>query len=686
MGSYEARPGQLAMAEAVERALDGASVLLCEAGTGTGKTLAYLVPAMQSGQRIIISTATKALEEQIFHRVVPLVRPHVGAGVVVVLAKGLSNYLCRRRFEEARRDPRTTIEHRRSLPIVEAWSRVTESGDVAELSDIADDDPLLPLVTSSKETRIGSGCPYFEDCFVTKMKRDVARAQIVVVSHHLFFADLAVKAQAGDSAAAARAGVLPPYDAVVFDEAHRIEDIVSEFFGARVSTTKLSTLFRDTERALTRAGLSDRMLSRGDGIALVRECDVRATSFFASAREVLERSGAREGRAPIEREDLDGDVRVQWHTLDTALEALERFAELHATTEGIDVVARRLTDARAELGRILEPSTVDVVWVECKGAFVALGASVVAAGRILRERVFERVGGVVLTSATLTSVPVRGARPTDDVGDAHDVDPDPDAPAPRRAVPSAFSFLKQRLGLDELHGVPVEELEVGSPFEFERAAVLYVPKDLPEPSDEAFMLAAAERALELCDVTKGGAFVLTTSARAMRALGAHVRRGAGRDVLVQGDAPKGALIERFRAHGHAILVATMGFWEGVDVPGQALRLVVLDKLPFAVPSDPIYKARAAALAARGIDPFVGYAVPDAAIALKQGVGRLLRTRDDRGIVAVLDRRLVTRPYGRSIRERLPPLPLTHRMEDVREFWKRCESRPGGKEPGEEGGR
>jgi ATP-dependent DNA helicase DinG len=662
------------MAEAVERALDGAYVLLCEAGTGTGKTLAYLVPAMQSGQRIIISTATKALEEQIFHRVVPLVRPHVGAGVEVVLAKGLSNYLCRRRFEEARRDARTATEHRRSLPIVEEWVKTTVSGDVAELVDIADDDPILPLVTSSKETRVGAGCPYFDDCFVTKMKREVARAQVVVVSHHLFFADLAVKAQAGEAAAAARAGVLPAYDAVVFDEAHRIEDIVSEFFGARVSTTKLSTLLRDTERALTHAGLGNRMLSTGDGLALVRECEKRSQGFFTGARMVLERSGAREGRAPIEREDLDGDVRKLWHELDAALEALERFAELHATTEGIDVVARRLLDTRTDLSRILEPSTVDVVWVEGKGAFTALGASVVAAGRILRERVFERVGGVVLTSATLTSVPVRGARPTDDVGDAHDGPPDssPGRARPAQAPPSPFSFLKQRLGLDELHGVPVEELEVGSPFEFERAAVLYVPKDLPEPSDEAFMDAAAQRALELCEVTKGGAFVLTTSARAMRALGAHVRRGAGRDVLVQGDAPKGALIERFRAHGHAILVATMGFWEGVDVPGQALRLVVLDKLPFAVPSDPIYKARAAALAARGIDPFVGYAVPDAAIALKQGVGRLLRTRDDRGIVAVLDRRLVTRPYGRRIRDSLPPLPLTHRMEDVRAFWARCE--------------
>jgi ATP-dependent DNA helicase DinG len=667
LGGYEAREGQLAMAEAVERALDGASILLCEAGTGTGKTLAYLVPAMKSGQRVVISTATKALEEQIVQRFVPMVTPHLARPVEVALAKGLTNYLCRRRFEEARRDPRIVMEHRRSLPLLERWARQTETGDVAELSEIAEDDPLLELVTSSKETRIGQGCPHYEACFVTKMKRDIARARVVVVSHHLFFADLAVKAQAGDAAGAARAGVLPPYDAVVFDEAHRIEDVVSDFFGARLSTARVGATLRDTEAALVRAGLADRMLVRDDGVALVREAHGRAAALFEAARSVLRAAGSADGRAPLERDDLEGILRRLHHELDEALEALEHFAELHATTEGIDVALRRLATLRADAARVLEPATSDVVWVEVKGPSTTIGASVVAAGRILRERVFERTGGVVLTSATLTSVPVARARRPNDASDVELDEP------PRREVSapaSTFSFVRERLGLDELAGVPIDELEVGSPFDFARSAVLYVPKDLPEPSEEGFVDLAAERILELCSVTGGGAFVLTTSLRAMKSLGAHVRRGAGREVWIQGDAPKGTLIERFRAHGHAILVATMGFWEGVDVPGDALRLVILDKLPFAVPSDPIYRARAMALEARGADPFAAYAVPDAAIALKQGVGRLLRTREDRGIVAVLDKRLVTRGYGRRIRERLPPLGITHRLDDVREFWQR----------------
>ena len=663
---YESREGQSQMAGAVERALDGASILLCEAGTGTGKTLAYLVPAMRSGQRVVISTATKALEEQIVERFVPMVTPHLERPVEVALAKGLTNYLCRRRFEEARRDPKIAMAHRRSLPIVEAWTKTTTSGDIAELRDIPDDDPLLGLVTSSKETRIGQGCPHFEACFVTKMKRDIARARVVVVSHHLFFADLAVKAQAGDAAGAGRAGVLPPYDAVIFDEAHRIEDVVSDFFGARLSTSRVASTLRDAESTLVRAGLADRMLVSQDGVALIRETSARASNLFEAARRILRAAGMAEGRAPIEREDLEVTLRRFHHELDEALLALEHFADVHATTPGVDVVARRVSELRADAARVLEPATSDVVWVEAKGQRTILGASVVAAGRILRERLFERTGGVVLTSATLTSVPVAGAAKNRDA-ERYELDEPPAKPV---GSPSTFSFLRQRLGLDELSGVPIEELEVGSPFDFARSALLYVPDDLPEPSGEGFSDLAAARALELCDVTGGGAFVLTTSLRAMRVLGAHLRRGAGREVWVQGDAPKGALIEKFRAHGHAILVATMGFWEGVDVPGSALRLVILDKLPFAVPSDPVYRARAMELEALGVDPFTAYAVPDATISLKQGIGRLLRTRDDRGIVAVLDKRLASRGYGRRIRDRLPPLPMTQRMEDVREFWRR----------------
>ncbi|MFO0552286.1 MAG: ATP-dependent DNA helicase [Polyangiaceae bacterium] len=652
---YEHRPGQLEMSDAVERALVDGRVLFCEAGTGTGKTIAYLTAAVLSGQRVVVSTATKALEDQIVEREIPRLERALGKRVDVAVAKGLSNYLCLRRYKEARRDPRFVYEHRRALPLLERWARETESGDLAEAADLGENDAILAEVASGVDTRIGSNCEHFDECFVTRMKRRVASAQLIVVNHHLFFADLAVKSKAGETAA--RAGVLPPFEAVIFDEAHRIEDVVSAFFGVRISRSRLAALARDAIRVL--GGV-------GEGRALAANLERTGDAFFAAMARLVPRELA-DGRALLAPDAMGARERTLYDDVAQALSSLEDHAHAHVASHGIELVARRARALAEDLSRVAEPATHHVAWVEARGqaaldpadgaSGVVLGASLIDVGPIVRNQVVGRLGGVVFTSATLASVATTSR-------------------TEERASEGQFSFLRRRLGLAESGPYPIDELIVASPFDFDEAALFYTPRDLPEPTDERFTDAATERCVELVEAAGGGAFVLTTSVRAMKNLGRNLGRALGRDVLVQGDAPKSTLLDRFRRHGHAVLVATMGFWEGVDVPGEALRLVVIDKLPFAVPSDAVVAARARAVRDAGLDPFTTYSVPDAAITLKQGVGRLLRSRTDWGVSAVLDRRLVTRGYGRSILKQLPFRSRTERLEDVRAFFESRRAQPG----------
>lgn len=639
---YEERSGQLAMADAVERALSQDRVLVCEAGTGTGKTLAYLVPAILSGRKVVVSTATKALEDQIFTKDLPLLVNHLRLDPQAALVKGLGNYVCMRRWNELRSSPSGVgAQVARSLPLVETWVRETETGDVAELVTLAESDPMWREVASSSETRIGSSCEYFDQCFVTRMKRDMERAQLLIVNHHLFFADLAVKA-----AAARRgwggAGVLPPYDAVVFDEAHQLEDIATEFFGTRLSRARVEAMLRDADRAFIASGLGDRILGGGEGTALSASVRSASESLFERiARLAVEGapSGSGEGKVMLSADVWSGELLDAYHGFDSALEALEHYARANTKSEAVDLVAKRAALAREDAARIVDPAVNQVKWAEARARSVVVGASPVDLGRLFREEVFERVGAVVLTSATLTA------------GGAGD-----------------FRFLRSRMGLDQDISVPVDELCVSSPFDFPSSAVLYTPRDLPEVTDPMFVPRASARIAELVAITGGGAFVLCTSSRGMHAL-AHALRGLlKKPLLVQGDAPKSALLSRFRADKNAVLVATMSFWEGVDVPGEALRLVIIDKAPFAVPTDPVVAARCAAIEQSGGNPFVSYSVPQAAITLKQGFGRLIRTRADRGIVAILDRRVKTRGYGRVLLDSLPPARRTERLEDVERFW------------------
>jgi ATP-dependent DNA helicase DinG len=639
LDGYEERPAQVAMAEAVESAIARDAALFVEAGTGTGKTLAYLVPAILSGKKIVVSTATKALQEQIFAKDLPLVAEVLAAHGVTFKAammKGLGNYLCKRRFEEAR----LTETGHRHFGRLERWAITTSTGDRSELADIPEDSDLWREVQSSTETRIGAPCTHFESCFVTRMRREAEDAQIVVVNHHLFLADLALRtSKSGDYASA-----IPNYDAVVFDEAHQLEDIATDFFGVRASTARIEKLARDAERTLAASGELE-LLKSGRTRAMLDNVVLSARAFFDALGAATKRGERRVlGPADWTRGVLDAYV-----ALDAELRYLQAYAAERDKNEAIALLGRRAVDVRRDLDDIVQGSraaqtsthdedgVVDrearVAWIDVRERSVSIGASPIDLGPLLRERLFDRVGCVVCTSATL-------------------------------ATSGSFHFAKARLGAPP----DVAELVVPSPFDFAARSALYVPRDLPEPSDPAFEAAATARIVDLVTMTDGGAFVLCTSNRSMRALHHALASRLELPLLVQGEAPKHLLLSRFRASGRAVLVATMSFWEGVDVPGRALRLVAIDKLPFAVPTDPVVAARCAAIDRNGGNSFSQYSVPAAAITLKQGFGRLIRTQRDAGIVALLDKRIITRGYGRGLLASLPPARRVGDMTALRAFW------------------
>jgi ATP-dependent DNA helicase DinG len=627
---YENRPGQLAMADAVERTLAEDRVLVCEAGTGTGKTLAYLVPAILSGRKVVISTATRALQEQIYGKDLPLIRRTLGLDVHAALMKGLGNYLCLRRYKEFRASPESgDPRFGRALGVLEDWAARTQAGDVGEISGLAEDDPIWAQVSSSSETRIGSPCDFYQECFVTRMKRDAEQARLVIVNHHLFFADLALR---GPHAG----GALPEYDSVIFDEAHQLEDIATDFFGVRVSSARVLSMLRDAERAFAGAGISDRLLRKGEGDAIAHVAREAQARFFAELAAAHGAAG--EGRIVLSRDVWSGSLLTAYHKLDTTMEALAAFAESRATSEAVELAARRAKQLRDDLAAIVDGGHNQVTWAEVRTRSASVGASPIELSSLFKAKLFSRVPAVVLTSATL-------------------------------ATQQGFSFLRSRLGLDG-DDPEVQEIVVPSPFDYEAHALVYVPRDLPDPGEPSFIEAARARIQALVEASGGGAFILATSKRVMLALHASLRGLRCGPLFVQGEAPKGVLLDRFKRAEHAVLVATMSFWEGVDVPGHALRLVIIDKIPFAVPTDPVVTARSAAIEAAGKNPFTAYQVPTAAIALKQGFGRLIRTRRDAGIVAILDKRVHTRGYGRALLESLPPARRTDQLSDALRFAER----------------
>jgi ATP-dependent DNA helicase DinG len=600
------------MARAVQDVLQHDGVLLLEAGTGTGKTWAYLIPAALSGRRVLVSTGTRALQDQIMEKDLPALKSHLGIDINAACVKGLSNYLCRRRFQELSSSADATQPRfARSLPALRTWIESTQSGDRADLASIAEEDPIWSRVVSGSDTRIGSRCDFYDDCFVTRVRRRADDAQLVIVNHHLFFADLALR----DTGFAS---VLPDYDAVIFDEAHQIEDTATLFFGSRVSTAMLDKLVRDARAALRG--------ERGEKKQATRLFDAvlqRSSNFFSALP-----GSANGGRVSLPPEAIPEGALF---ALDNALaELAASFRNVRPPRENALQIARRADQLRDALGSLEAPGQVS--WAQATGRSPAVGSSPIDVGPLLRERLHERVPCVVFTSATLTTG-----------GD--------------------FRFVKHRLGIDR----EVSEELVESPFRYEEQAALYAPRHLPDPRTSDFPDAAVKEILELIQMSEGGAFVLSTSLRMMRILAKRVGEQLDYEWFVQGDAPKQTLLDRFRDQGNAVLFATASFWEGVDVPGSALRLVIIDKLPFDVPSDPVIAARCERLDEAGESSFMRYLVPAAALSLKQGFGRLIRTRRDRGVVAILDSRIRRKGYGKVFLRSLPPARVCDNLDEIREL-------------------
>jgi ATP-dependent DNA helicase DinG len=628
LSAYEPRREQVEMAEAVEHALARDGRLLVEAGTGTGKSLAYLVPAALSGLRVIVSTATKALGEQIVSRDLPTLA-RLGLEPKVALVKGLGNYVCKRRLEEYRRNVSTgNVRPDPHLEAVLRWVEETETGDRADLDGVPDDAGVWREIVSSSDTRIGAKCRFYEECFVTTMKRRAEAAHIIVTNHHLFCADLALRSTGYGAQA------LPDYDAVIFDEAHALEDVATEFFGVRITRARIDSLVRDALRSFDAAGLLKDPSRSGVVGRTLASLSASAQQLFTN---VPRGHGGASGRVLLAQGAFAGSLGQSMDALVRSLGELQSMVgDFVGENEPLLGVSRRIATLRRSIEIVTDAeneSFVAFAEADARGGG-ALGACPVEVGPILAEQLWNRRGAVIMTSATLSTAGERG-----------------------------FAFVRKRLGVPD----DARDLLLSSPFDYPGQAALFVPRHLPEPRDEAYFDLAVDEIRRLVAITDGGAFVLCTSIRQMRAFAAELR-GWKYPTFVQGEAPKQSLLNKFREAGDAVLFATASFWEGVDVPGRALRLVIIDKLPFEAPNEPVVAARIQRLTEQGHEPFAEFQLPTAALALKQGFGRLIRTRADAGIVAILDRRLVTRSYGRALLGALPPASRCASLEELRAFW------------------
>jgi ATP-dependent DNA helicase DinG len=640
------------MAAAVSQVFDTGGVLLAEAGTGTGKTLAYLVPAILSRQRVLVSTGTKNLQEQVFYKDVPALGDALGVPFKATYMKGRGNYLCQHRFDTLRDRgaPRTT-DDRFTVRLIEDWIGETVTGDRAEIEALPEDLSFWHEVAATGENCIGSRCPRYDECFVTRMRQRAAEADLVVVNHHLLCADAAVRQSAFGE-------VIPACRFAIVDEAHQIEDVATQYFGVAVSNHRLLDLVRAVERVIDTGQVVEapRAIALREDAARIR---ARVPLFFdaiAAARlgdrghrARLARSG--DTTCPHDLPDVDvaeppPDTRIRFtpaflqHVADpgqdllNGLEALETTAaHVQDGSEDLLALGRRAAEVRAELRFLLRGDDPDFVYyLETRGRGLFLRASPIDVSTIIRDRLLDRHDATVLTSATLR-------------------------------VDGGFTYVRGRLGIG-----PALEIAVPSEFDYTSQAILYLPPDLPDPRSVAFGAAAGYEVVEIVRRTKGRAFVLFTSYATLREAQRVIEREAPYPVLVQGTAPRSVLLRDFRHTPGAVLLATSSFWQGVDVAGEALSCVIIDKLPFASPADPITAGRIEAVASCGSSPFDDYQVPLAILTLLQGLGRLIRHRTDRGVLAILDPRLRTMSYGQRFLASLPPTPITTTLDDVTRFF------------------
>ncbi len=615
--NYEYRPGQLEMAEAVESALADRKHLIVEAGTGTGKTLAYLVPAILSGKRIIVSTGTKNLQEQLFFKDVPFLQKHFPRPLEVCYMKGRANYACRQKIYDAEKEAVLAgLEEVADFQIIQEWEKSTEFGDRAEIKTLPESSTAWNKFDARRDLCSGQKCPQFDRCFITLMHQRAAQSDIIIVNHHLFFADLAIKDEDIP-------GILPEYHAVVFDEAHEIEDVAGQYFGVQISNYRFQELRRDISRISRQKQFGSPELDR-----ILERLEELSEQFFALFGQTAGRTGFEERLAFL-------DVNAENYTdLLTALELTQSHLKvLNSPPDEVQPLLRRTEELNLSLKFVLESDDAEYVyWVERRGRGCFLQATPIDVSAILAERLFDKLDTVVLTSATL-------------------------------AVAGTFEFAKQRLGLPY-----ARTLALPGHFDYQKQALLYVPQHLPDPRDPAFTRLASEEIIKLLEASRGRAFVLFTSYQQMRLIYDRVSLEVEFPTLMQGTGPRTALLQEFRDTPNSVLFATASFWQGVDVPGEQLSCVIIDRLPFAVPNDPVVDARLRKIREAGGNPFYDYQVPQAAISLKQGFGRLIRSRTDRGVLVLLDNRISKQRYGQVFFDSLPDYGFTTSIGDVEKFF------------------
>jgi ATP-dependent DNA helicase DinG len=627
LDGFEARPAQLQMAAAVADVFVDGGVLLAQAGTGTGKTLAYLIPAILSRQRVLISTGTKNLQEQIFFKDLPLLRDTLGVPFTATYMKGRGNYLCLHRFDALRDSPAIRArEEAIAIEAIEEWSRETETGDRAEIDDLPEDLPFWSEISATSENCLGGECPRFNDCFITRMRQRAAESDLVIVNHHLLCADASVRQSSFGE-------VIPSCEYAIVDEAHQLEDVATQYFGLSLSNYRLDDFARDVDRAIASRQLPDpdRADDLKSDIEHVRD---HARLFFGTLQVLRFDAGAgAENRVRVtprllERAEHESSGLVR------ALEAVEATIALTKDLpEDVLALGRRAAELRKDLEFLVRADDPGFVYyLEIRGRGIFLRGSPIDVSEIIRELLLDRMKATVLTSATLS-------------------------------VDGSFEYVRGRLGIKAPH-----EVKLASEFDYRRQAILYLPKKMPDPRSPQFIASAGHQVVEILKRTRGRAFVLFTSYNNLRQVHQIASAELEYPILVQGTAPRSSLLREFKATPHAVLFATSSFWQGVDVVGDALSCVIIDKLPFASPGDPITSARIEAINARGGSAFGEYQIPLAILALQQGLGRLIRHRQDRGVLAVLDSRLRTMGYGRRFLASLPPAPVTHDIQAIERFF------------------
>ncbi|MDO8834724.1 MAG: ATP-dependent DNA helicase [Vicinamibacterales bacterium] len=634
---FEARGGQRAMADAVAGVVGDGGVLLAEAGTGTGKTLAYLVPAILSGRRALVSTGTKNLQEQIYFKDVPLLQRALGVTFTATCMKGRGNYLCQHRFAALRDDAGAgTPADRIYLQMVDDWAASTDTGDRAELADLPEDVAFWSDIAATAENCVGNQCPDYESCFVTRMRQRAAASDVVIVNHHLLCADAAVRQSAYGE-------VIPRCDVAIIDEAHQLEDVATNYFGVTVSNHRVDDLLRDGMRLATGGTVAD---DTGEFARALRHVGDTAREFWSALTLARYEGGAL--AAAVSTATTDGRVRVGPAQLEPGAEPGARLVDacdalqgalvlLPDTDEDLKTLGGRAGALRDDLRFFLRATDRDYVfYLEWRSRGVFLKASPVDVSDIIRQTLLDRFSATVFTSATL-------------------------------AVDGSFDYVRGRLGI----GRSIE-LRLPSEFDYARQSILYLPPRMPSPKTPAFAEAVAAQVMEILKRTYGRAFVLFTSYAMLRSVQAAIADELAFPMLVQGSAPRSVLLQQFRSTPHAVLLATSSFWQGVDVVGDALSCVIIDRLPFASPAEPVVAARLEAIAERGGDGFADLQVPLAILALLQGLGRLLRHRRDRGVLAILDPRIRTMGYGQRFIGSLPPAPVTADLDDITRFFDRTD--------------